>query len=53
MNKWKLTLPDVNISVILREGLKSKDGKPEYVRITKGKFEDVPSFLTMNEVIMY
>lgn len=53
LNKWKLTLPDVNISVILREGLKSKDGKPEYARITKGKFEDVPSFLTMNEVIMY
>lgn len=53
LHKWKLTLPDVGISAILREGLKNKDEKPSYVRFTKGDFEEVPEFLTKDEVIMY
>ena len=53
LSKWKIILPDIGVSAMLRVGLKNEDRKPEYIRFSKGRFEDIPGFLVKNEVVMY
>lgn len=53
LKNWKIIMPDIGISAMLRTGLENEDKKPKYIRFSKGRFEDVPSYLVKNEIIMY